>query len=193
MYVQVVTYSLGDVTEGEYLDIANEVAPRFSGIPGLQAKIWLEDRDLGRYGAVYFWEDKDSMERFLRSDLFEATNPDFVEVDSEGFSILENLTAQTQPGVQVVEARRRAASSPSAPRAVASGGPRTIAAKSAPATPATKRGATRSPAKAAPAKAAPAKKSPAKKAPAKKAPAGKSTTKAATKATKRAAGSKKTG
>ncbi|MGH9265315.1 MAG: YdhR family protein [Acidimicrobiales bacterium] len=169
MYVQVVTYGLGDLTEGEYLDIANEVAPRFSGIPGLQAKIWLEDLNLGRYGAVYFWEDKDSMERFLRSDLFEATNPDFVEVDSEGFSILENLTAQTQPGVQVVEPRRRAASAPSAPRAVASGGPRTIAATSAPAT-----------------------KAPAKKAPAKKAPARKSATKAPTKATTKAGG-KKTG
>ncbi|HEX2117551.1 MAG TPA: hypothetical protein VHF91_00080, partial [Acidimicrobiales bacterium] len=121
-----------------------------------------------------------------RSDLFEATNPDFVEVDSEGFSILENLTAQTQPGVQVVEARRRAASAPSAPRAVASGGPRTIAAKSAPAAPATKSGATRSSAKAAPAKKAPARKS-ATKAPTKAA------TKAAPKATTKAAGGKKTG
>lgn len=170
MYVQVVTYGLGQMSEGEYLDVANEVAPRFSGIPGLQAKIWLEDLDLGRYGAVYFWEDRESMERFLRSDLFEATNPDFIEVDSEGFGILENLTAQTQPGLQLVEPRRRGAPARSAPKAVASGGPRTIAAKSSPA-----RATTKGP--------------PAKKAPAKKAPARKSATKAATKA----AGGKKSG
>ena len=105
MYVQVVTYALGS-SEGEYLDIANEVAPRFSGMPGLQAKIWLEDVDQGRYGAVYLWEDRESMERFLRSDLFEGTNPDFLDVESEGFGILENLTAQTQPVIELIETRR---------------------------------------------------------------------------------------
>jgi heme-degrading monooxygenase HmoA len=109
MYLQVVTYGLGGVSESEYLDVANEVAPRFSGMPGLQAKIWLEDRDLGRYGALYVWDDKESMERFMASDLAEETNPDFVEVESEGFGILENLTAQTQPVLQLVEERRRGA------------------------------------------------------------------------------------
>ncbi len=111
MHVQVVTYALDGMPESDYLDIANELAPSFSAIPGLQAKIWLEDPDRGRYGAVYFWEDKESMERFLRSDLFEGTNGEFTAVESEGFSILENLTAQTQPVLEVVEARRRPAQS----------------------------------------------------------------------------------
>jgi heme-degrading monooxygenase HmoA len=109
MYVQVVTYALDGMAEGEYLDVANELAPSFSNIPGLNAKIWLDDPDRGRYGAVYFWEDKESMERFLRSDLFEGTNTDFTDVESEGFAILENLTAQTQPVLEVIEARRRPA------------------------------------------------------------------------------------
>jgi heme-degrading monooxygenase HmoA len=109
MHVQVVTYALDGMPESDYLDIANELAPNFSAIPGLQAKIWLEDPDRGRYGAVYFWEDKESMERFLRSNLFEGTNAEFTDVESEGFSILENLTAQTQPVLEVVEARRRPA------------------------------------------------------------------------------------
>jgi hypothetical protein len=56
---------------------------------------------------VYFWEDKESMERFLHSNLFEGTNPEFTDVESEGFAILENLTAQTQPGLDVVETPRR--------------------------------------------------------------------------------------
>ncbi len=109
MYVQVVTYGLGGISENEYLDVANEMAPRFSGLPGLQAKVWLEDAELGRYGALYLWDDKESMERFLRSDLFEETNPDFVEVESEGFSILENLTARTQPVLELVQQRRKGA------------------------------------------------------------------------------------
>ena len=109
MHVQVVTYALDGMPESDYLDIANELAPSFSAIPGLQAKIWLEDPDRGRYGALYFWEDKESMERFLRSSLFEGTNAEFTGVESEGFSILENLTAETQPVLEVVEARRRPA------------------------------------------------------------------------------------
>ena len=107
MYVQVVTYALDGMPEGDYLDLANELAPSFSGVPGLQAKIWLDDPDRERYGAVYFWDDKAAMERFLRSNLFEGTNPEFTDVESEGFAILENLTAQTQPVLEVVETRRR--------------------------------------------------------------------------------------
>ena len=54
------------------------------------------------------------VERFLRSDLFEGTNVEFTDVESEGFAILENLTAQTQPLLDVVQTRRRpdSASSP---------------------------------------------------------------------------------
>ena len=107
MYVQVVTYALEGMQESEYLDISNELAPSFANIPGLQAKIWLDDPDRGRYGAVYFWDDKESMERFVRSNLFEGTNTAFTEVESEGFAILENLTAQTQPVLDIVETRRR--------------------------------------------------------------------------------------
>jgi hypothetical protein len=114
MHIQVVTYALDGMPESDYLDLANDLAPSFSAIPGLLAKIWLDDPDRGRYGAVYFWDDKATMERFLHSDLFEGTNPEFVDVDSEGFAILENLTAQTQPVLEVVEARRRPAPSRSA-------------------------------------------------------------------------------
>lgn len=113
MYVQVVTYALDGMPESDYLDLANDLAPSFSGIPGLQAKIWLDDPDRDRYGAVYFWDDKQAMERFLHSNLFEGTNPEFVDVESEGFAILDNLTAQTQPVLEVVEARRRPATSKS--------------------------------------------------------------------------------
>ena len=107
MYVQVVTYGLVGIGEGEYLDVANIVAPRFSGMPGLLAKLWLGNTEDGRYGAVYFWEDREAMERFVRSDLFEAFNPEFDEIGVEDFDVLENLTAVTQPVLQVLEPRRQ--------------------------------------------------------------------------------------
>jgi heme-degrading monooxygenase HmoA len=107
MYVQVVTYGLAGIGEGEYLDVANSVAPRFSGMPGLLAKVWLGNTEEGRYGGVYFWEDREAMERFVRSDLFEAFNPEFDEIAVEDFDVLENLTAVTQPVLQVLEPRRQ--------------------------------------------------------------------------------------
>ncbi len=115
MYVQVVTYALDGMPESDYLDLATDLAPSFSGIPGMQAKIWLDDPDRGRYGAVYFWDDRAAMERFLHSNLFEGTNPEFSDVESEGFAILENLTAQTQPVLEVIEARRRPPSTTTGP------------------------------------------------------------------------------
>lgn len=109
MYVQVVTYGLAGIGEGEYLDVANSVAPRFSGMPGLLAKLWLGNTGEGRYGAVYLWEDNEAMERFVRSDLFEAFNPEFDDVAVEDFDVLENLTALTQPVLQVLEPKRQPA------------------------------------------------------------------------------------
>ena len=167
MYVQVVTFGLNGIDESQYLDAANDVAPRFAGRPGLLAKIWLEDPEQGRYGAIYFWEDRESMERLVQSDLFEGTNPDFVEVDSEGFGILANLTAQTQPALEVVPPPRRPA--------VGRGAQKAVAAKAI----ATKTGATAVPAKTATAKKATAGKATAKKATAKKAAAKKAAAKKA--------------
>ncbi len=107
MYVQVVTYGLAGIHESEYLDVANDVAPRFAGMSGLLSKLWLGNTEEGRYGAVYFWEDRESMERFLRSDLFEAFNPEFADVSVEDFDVLENLTAVTQPVLQILEPKRQ--------------------------------------------------------------------------------------
>src|SRR5919202_2069165 len=109
MHVLVVTYDLSGITEGEYIDVANDLTGRFSSMPGLQAKLWLAQTDEGRYGAVYLWDDRQSMERFLRSDLFEDTNPDFSDVVAEDFEVLENLTAAPQPVLELVRPRRQPA------------------------------------------------------------------------------------
>lgn len=104
MFVQVVTFSLEGISEDEYIDVAVGLAPRFASLPGLLAKIWLENPGGNRYGAVYFWEDAESMERFGDSDLFEGGTAEFAAFVSEEFRVLENLTAQTQPALQVLEA-----------------------------------------------------------------------------------------
>ena len=106
MYVQLVTYGLEGISEDEYLDVAHGLAPRYAALPGLLAKIWLENPGGNRYGAVYFWEDAESMERFGNSDLFEGDTAEFTDFVFEEFRVLENLTVQTQPVLEIVESRR---------------------------------------------------------------------------------------
>ncbi|MDP8975313.1 MAG: YdhR family protein [Actinomycetota bacterium] len=103
MYVQIVSYNLNGVSEQDYIDIAHQVAPQFSAMAGLQAKVWLHNEDSNAYGAVYFWDDRESQERFVASDLFEATYPGFANVASEGYEVFEHLTRATQPVLEILE------------------------------------------------------------------------------------------
>jgi heme-degrading monooxygenase HmoA len=103
MYVQIVTYNLNGVSEQDYIDIAHQVAPQFAAMSGLHAKVWLRNEGSNTYGAVYFWEDQESQERFVASDLFEGTYPGFVNVTSEGYEVYEHLTRTTQPMLEIME------------------------------------------------------------------------------------------
>jgi len=103
MFVQIVTYNLSGVSEQDYIDIAHQVAPQFSAMGGLLAKVWLRDPDANVFGAVYFWEDQESQERFTASDLYEGTYPGFASVGSEGYEVYDQLTRATQPVLEIVE------------------------------------------------------------------------------------------
>ncbi|MGH9280407.1 MAG: YdhR family protein, partial [Acidimicrobiales bacterium] len=105
MYVQVITFNLDGINEDAYLDVAHQLAPRTADRPGLLAKIWLENEGGNRYGGIYFWVDLESMERFVNSDLFEGNAPEFTNISVEEFGILDNLTALTQPMLEIVEPR----------------------------------------------------------------------------------------
>lgn len=102
MHVQIVTFTLGNLTEEDYLDSANEVAARFSSQGGLTAKVWLERPEEGTYGALYLWRDKEAMEQFLRSGLYEGNNSELQDVRSQDFAVLNNLTRKTQPELELI-------------------------------------------------------------------------------------------
>jgi heme-degrading monooxygenase HmoA len=146
VYVQVITFSLDGIDEQDYLDTANRLAARIADLPGLLAKIWLENEAGNRYGGVYFWDDLESMERFSRSDLFEGHVPEFTAVAVEEFGVLENLTGLTQPVLEILESRG-AAPAPTA----------AVTAPRAPATTAPSRKRTPPPRSSATPKAAPAR------------------------------------
>lgn len=103
MFVQIVTYNLNGVSEEAYIDIAHQVAPQFASMGGLLAKVWLQNSGSNSYGAVYFWEDRESQERFVASDFFEGTYPGFANVVSQGFEVFEHLTRATQPMMDILE------------------------------------------------------------------------------------------
>jgi heme-degrading monooxygenase HmoA len=117
MHVQIVTFNLGRISESEYIDIASQLAPRFAALPGLLAKVWLENPDSGTYGAIYLWEDEEAMDRFMATDLFEGSNRGFANLVTEDFSVLENLTRATQPVLTILEDSRAWAKAPAASKA----------------------------------------------------------------------------
>jgi hypothetical protein len=94
MHVQVVNFSLKDMTDAGFRAMANEVAPAFASVPGLLGKIWLADARTNTYGGVYLWEDAAAMQAYLASDLGKGVtgNPNFANLTSRDF---EMLTAPT--------------------------------------------------------------------------------------------------
>lgn len=98
MHVQIVNFQLQGIDESGFRAMCDELAPAFAALPGLIAKVWLADAASGTYGGVYTWENKEAYEAFTRSDLFNAvaTNPNFTNITSHDFAILDGPTAVTR-------------------------------------------------------------------------------------------------
>ena len=102
MHVQTVTFSLGNLSQDDYLSSASAAAADFSSQGGLMSKVWLDRPEDDTYGAVYFWRDREAMERFLRSPLYEGNNSELRDVVSQDFEVLKNLTKKTQPELELI-------------------------------------------------------------------------------------------
>lgn len=98
MHVQTITFGLGGVSEEQYITDCHAVTPAVAATPGLLATMWLEDPENGRYGAIYFWEDGEAMERGRI-----WSHPDAVDVQIDDYGVLERLTRATQPVLTIVE------------------------------------------------------------------------------------------
>jgi hypothetical protein len=100
MKIQIVTFQLNGIDEETYNGVCDEMAPAFAAVPGLQAKLWLADRDMNTYGGVYVFSDADAQAAFAESDLFTAvaSNPNLAGVSSRAFDVLPGPTAVTGGG-----------------------------------------------------------------------------------------------
>ncbi len=107
--VQIINFNLSGMSETEYEQTCDNLAGSFAEVPGLLAKYWLSDRANNSYGGVYLWEDRTSLERFTRSELFNsvATHPNLVNISSQVFDVLEGPTRVTR-GFDAVSAIEKA-------------------------------------------------------------------------------------
>jgi hypothetical protein len=105
MKIQIVTFQLDGIDEEAYNHVCDEMAPAFAAVPGLQAKLWLADRDTNTYGGVYVFSDADAQAAFAGSDLFAAvaSNPNLAGVTSRAFNVLPGPTAMTGGGQLAAE------------------------------------------------------------------------------------------
>ncbi len=97
MKIQIVTFRLDGIDEEAYSHVCDEMAPAFVAVPGLQAKLWLADRDTNTYGGVYVFSDADAQAAFACSDVFAAvaSNPNLAGATSRAFDVLPGPTAMT--------------------------------------------------------------------------------------------------
>jgi quinol monooxygenase YgiN len=101
MHVHIVEFRLDGMTEEEYREACQRFAPALAEVPGLLAKVWLAADD-GTYGGVYLFRDRAAMEAHVASDLFAAvaTFPNFTDITTRDFAVLEGLTRLTEREVR---------------------------------------------------------------------------------------------
>ena len=98
MHIQIVTFNLQDLRAADYRTICDGLADVIAKVPGLLSKAWLADELANTYGGVYTWVDRAAMEAYLGSDIFKAVaaNPNFTNVQSRDFEVLEGPTRVTR-------------------------------------------------------------------------------------------------
>ncbi|MGD9932808.1 MAG: YdhR family protein [Dehalococcoidia bacterium] len=97
MHTLVVNFNLKDMTDDEFRQFCDEVAPTFAAVPGLVQKVWLADEATNTYGGVYTFKDRAAFEAYTRSELFQsvASNANFVAITARDYGVLDGPTRVT--------------------------------------------------------------------------------------------------
>jgi hypothetical protein len=97
MEILIINFTLDGMSEQEYRQVCDAVAPAFAEVPGLQSKVWLADGEANVYGGVYAFESDTDVDRFLSSQLFTdiGAHPNLVNAEARRFHVLEEPTRVT--------------------------------------------------------------------------------------------------
>ncbi len=98
MHIQIINFGLEGISEEAYRQQVEAVAPAFADLPGLLSKTWLANEETNTYGGVYVWEDREAMEGYAETDIFQAmaANPYFKDLTVRDFDVLEGPTRITR-------------------------------------------------------------------------------------------------
>ena len=98
MHIQIINFGLEGISEEAYRQQVEAVAPAFADLPGLVSKSWLANEKTNTYGGVYVWQDREAMEAYKYSDIYEGmmANPHFKDVSVRDFAVLEAPTLITR-------------------------------------------------------------------------------------------------
>lgn len=98
MHILIVDFRLEDISEEEYRNQSEAIAPAFAALPGLVSKTWLADSLTNTYGGVYVWRDRRAMEDYKETDIYRGmlANPHFGGVTVRDFVVLEGPSRITR-------------------------------------------------------------------------------------------------
>jgi quinol monooxygenase YgiN len=104
MHALFVNFNVPGRSVDEVVELLEPLVPAFSELPGMLAKIWLADGDGNRYGALYLWRDQEALEDFMASELWKSvgSHPALTNFDVRPFTVVEDFTKATQPGLVIV-------------------------------------------------------------------------------------------
>jgi len=80
-----------ELSEEEFLKIANERAPQFEAIPGLIQKYYIKTKTRGEYGGVYIWDSMESLNKFKESDLAATIGEAYKTIEPPAVEIVDIL------------------------------------------------------------------------------------------------------
>lgn len=105
MEALVVTFKT-DASQEAFTAANEENAPVFAEVDGLLTKIWIVDPESNTYGGIKLFSDSAALDAYLESDLFKGllAEPSFEGASYRRYRVIEELTAKTQPGIQIVGA-----------------------------------------------------------------------------------------
>ena len=103
MEALVVTFKT-HASQEQFTAATAEHTPVFAELDGLLAKIWIADPETSSYGGIYLFGDRTALDAYLESDVFQSilAEPSFEDASWRSYRVLDELTARTQPGIQIV-------------------------------------------------------------------------------------------
>ena len=103
MEALVVTFKT-EASQEQFTAATAEHVPVFAELDGLLTKIWINDPESSTYGGIYLFRDRTALDAYLEGDVFAGilAEPSFEGASWRSYHVLDELTAGTQPGIQIV-------------------------------------------------------------------------------------------